>query len=183
MNGHERQREQSRKMIENALFSLLEEKEYSEITVSEIVKKADVARRTFYRLYDKKESVIMAYFHSLCEEYKSGHERLPGYDLKQVALDYFAFWYTQRDKLLVFRKAGLDDLLFYGIRSASIEVIRNRIQDEQLRQMTEVQYFAMYSVGGFINLLIHWIENGMEGTPQEYAETVSSAIIKVISGR
>ena len=67
--------------------------------------------------------------------------------------------------------------------SASTEVIRSRIQDEQLRKMPEVEYFATYSVGGFTNLLIRWIEKGMEGTHQEYAEVVSSAIIKVISGR
>ena len=183
MNGHERQREQSRQMIENAFFELLREKEFSQITVSEIVKKADVARRTFYRLYEKKESVIAVYFQNLCEEYKNGHTQIESYDLKQVARDYFEFWYTQRDKLLAFYKAGLQDLLYYGISSASTEVIRSRIQDEQLRKLPEVEYFATYSVGGFINLLIRWIEKGMEGTPQEYAEVVSSAIIKVISGR
>ncbi len=183
MNGHERQREQSRQMIENAFFELLREKEFSQITVSEIVKRADVARRTFYRLYEKKESVIAVYFQNLCEEYKNGHTQIESYDLKQVARDYFEFWYIQRDKLLTFYRAGLQDLLYYGISSASTEVIRSRIQDEQLRKMPEVEYFATYSVGGFINLLIQWIEKGMEGTPQEYAEVVSSAIIKVISGR
>jgi len=183
MNGHERQREQSRQMIENAFFELLREKEFSQITVSEIVKRADVARRTFYRLYEKKESVIAVYFQNLCEEYKNGHTQIESYDLKQVARDYFEFWYIQRDKLLTFYRAGLQDLLYYGISSASTEVIRSRIQDEQLRKMPEVEYFATYSVGGFINLLIRWIEKGMEGTPQEYAEVVSSAIIKVISGR
>ena len=183
MNGHERQREQSRQMIENAFFELLREKEFSQITVSEIVKRADVARRTFYRLYEKKESVIAVYFQNLCEEYKNEHTQIESYDLKQVARDYFEFWYIQRDKLLTFYKAGLQDLLYYGISSASTEVIRSRIQDEQLRKLPEVEYFATYSVGGFINLLIRWIEKGMEGTPQEYAEVVSSAIIKVISGR
>ena len=183
MNGHERQREQSRQMIENAFFELLREKEFSQITVSEIVKRADVARRTFYRLYEKKESVIAVYFQNLCEEYKNEHTQIESYDLKQVARDYFEFWYIQRDKLLTFYKAGLQDLLYYGISSASTEVIRSRIQDEQLRKLPEVEYFATYSVGGFINLLIQWIEKGMEGTPQEYAEVVSSAIIKVISGR
>ena len=183
MNGHERQKEQSRQMIENAFFELLREKEFSQITVSEIVKRADVARRTFYRLYEKKESVIAVYFQNLCEEYKNGHAQIESYDLKQVAKDYFEFWYTQRDKLLAFYRAGLQDLLYYGISSASTEVIRSRIQDEQLRKMPEVEYFATYSVGGFINLLIRWIEKGMEGTPQEYVEVVSSAIIKVISGR
>ena len=56
MDGHKKQREQSARMIETALFELMEEKAFNEITVSEIVKRADVARRTFYRLYNRKES-------------------------------------------------------------------------------------------------------------------------------
>ena len=118
MNGHERQKEQSRQMIENAFFELLREKEFSQITVSEIVKRADVARRTFYRLYEKKESVIAVYFQNLCEEYKNGHAQIESYDLKQVAKDYFEFWYTQRDKLLAFYRAGLQDLLYYPGKSS-----------------------------------------------------------------
>lgn len=74
MNGHQRQREQSGRMIEEALFSLLEKKGFEAITVSELVKRADVARRTFYRLYDRKEDVLHCYFQRLCEDYKQAHK-------------------------------------------------------------------------------------------------------------
>ena len=65
MNGHQKQKEQSGRMIEGALLELMEEKSYAQITVSEIVKRADVSRRTFYRLYGEKDEVLRCYFNKL----------------------------------------------------------------------------------------------------------------------
>ena len=70
MNGHQKQKEQSRRMIEEALFLIMEEKPYAQITVSEIAKTADVSRRTFYRMYHEKDEVLHCYFESLCREYR-----------------------------------------------------------------------------------------------------------------
>lgn len=176
INGHVRQRELSGQMIENALFELLKEKEYTQISVSEIVDRAGVARRTFYRLYDNKESVIEHYFKRLCLVYKNSYTALQGYDLKQIAKDYFTFWYEQRERLLILYQSGLSHMLYYGINSASTAVIRGRIGDEALRQLPDLEYFATYSVGGFINLLLLWIEKGMEENAEQYSERVGSAI-------
>ena len=44
--------------ITNALFELLKEKSISEISITEIIVKAKVARASFYRNYSSKESVI-----------------------------------------------------------------------------------------------------------------------------
>lgn len=65
MNGHQKQKEESKEMIEEALFALMQEKSYSKIAVTEIVERAGVARRTFYRLYDGKDDVINSYFNKL----------------------------------------------------------------------------------------------------------------------
>lgn len=181
MGGHAKQKEQSRQMIEDALFELLDEKEYSGLTVTEIVKKADVARRTFYRLYQSKEDVIHNYFKRLCNEYQATNVALQEYNLRQIAGDYFSFWYEKKEKILSLHKAGLDDVLYNEIRNASLEVISRRIGDERLRQLPELKYFADYSTGGFVSLLIRWIDSGMEETPQQYAQIVSAAIIKFVS--
>lgn len=180
MNGHMKQKEQSRKMIEDALFELLDEKEYSQITITEIVKRADVARRTFYRLYESKESVIGHYFKQLCEKYKSSHPALKGYDLKQIALDFFSFWYREKEVLLKLHRVGLDDMLYFEISRASTEVVGGRVSSEKLRESEDLAYFACYSVGGFVNLLFRWIDSGMEEMPEVYAEIVSGAIAKFI---
>ena len=182
MNGHLRQKELSRHMIETAFFELLGEKEYAQISVSEIAGRADVARRTFYRLYENKDGIIEYYFSQLCKEYQTSHGVLERYDLEQIARDYFSFWYRQREILLKLHKAGMDHMLYYGISSSSTEVIRRRVADEGLRQSEEMEYFADYSVGGFINLLFRWINVGMEETPEQYARKVSGAILKVVAG-
>lgn len=181
MNGHQKQKEQSRQMIVSALFELLDEKEYSKISVSEIVKRADVARRTFYRLYDNKEDIIRNYFEQLCQEYQNSYPKLDSYNFKQIAREYFSFWYQYRDRLLKFHKSGMDDILYYSISSTSTQVIKSRIAQEHMRQVKGLEYFADYSGGGFISLLFCWIESGMEVAPEQYADMVSEGILKFIS--
>ncbi|MEE0391693.1 MAG: TetR/AcrR family transcriptional regulator [Lachnospiraceae bacterium] len=44
--------------LETALASLIETKNFSEISISELVKKAGIARSTFYRNYECKEDII-----------------------------------------------------------------------------------------------------------------------------
>ena len=44
--------------LETALASLIETKNFSEISISELVKKAGIARSTFHRNYECKEDII-----------------------------------------------------------------------------------------------------------------------------
>ena len=183
MNGHEKQKEQSRQMLEDALFALMEEKEYRQISVSEITERADVARRTFYRLYQSKDDVINTYFDRLCMGYQSQCGPIHGYDIGQIATEYFSFWYQYKHFLLLLHQSGLDSMLFLGINRASEQVIRSRIGEHPLQQMPELIYFITYSTGGFMNLLFEWIKSGMESEPEVYAKIASDAIKKVLQAQ
>ncbi len=178
MDGHKKQREQSARMIETALFELMEEKAFNEITVSEIVKRADVARRTFYRLYNRKEDVLHRYFGKLSRDYGNTYPALDKYDLKQIGSDYFKFWYQHREFLLLMNQSGLGEMIYYEISRASEEIVKKRIGCEKVRNGQDVRFFAYYSTGGFILLLHHWIIDGMKETPEQYAQQVSCAILK-----
>lgn len=179
MNGHERQQETSRQMIETALFELMREKEYKKISISELTARADVARRTFYRLYGSKDEVLELYFRKLYQEYQSNHGKLCFYDIRKVAEEYFIFWHQYREVLLLLHKCGLDEMLVYYIMGHGKEaIVRERIADPELREAEEMRYFAAYSIGGFGNLLYRWILKGMKGNPVQYAEMVSGAILK-----
>lgn len=183
MNGHQKQKEQSARMIEDALFDLMHEKEFEKITVSEIVKRADVARRTFYRLYGAKEDVLHGYFAKLCGNYKCMYPALKTYDVRQVAEDFFGFWYMHRELLLLLHKCGLEEMLYGRIRRVSAEVVGNRVEDGALKSDEELKYFACYSTGGFLMLLDCWIRDGMKEKPEEYAGKVSRILLKFIRER
>lgn len=177
MNGHQKQKEESKEMMEEALFALMEEKSYSKITVTEIVERAGVARRTFYRLYDGKDDIINSYFNKLGIVYRSRYAALKDYDLERIAEDFFVFWYQYRNILLLLHRSGQDSMIYYGISRVSVDVVKNRIKNKDLREVFGLQYFISYSTGGFINLLLQWISDGMRESPEQYAKTVSKAIL------
>ncbi|MCI9443049.1 MAG: TetR/AcrR family transcriptional regulator [Ruminococcus sp.] len=142
MNGHQKQREQSYRMIEEGLFRLMEEKPYARITVSEITKKADVSRRTFYRLYREKDEVIHHYLGGLCQEYRTKSPILENYNICQIAREYFSFWYQYRDFLLLMHRCGLDEMLYYEISRVSLEVVEARIGNQRYKDPCEMEYFG-----------------------------------------
>lgn len=178
MDGHQKQREQSGKMIETALFELMKEKSFEQITVSEIVKRADVARRTFYRIYTGKEDVIHCYFGKLCRSYRNSYPALERYDFRRIAEDYFDFWYQYREILLLMHRCGLEEMLYFEIINASEGIVKNRIGQREMQNGQEADIFACYSTGGFLLLLHRWLVQGMKDTPEEYARKVSMAILK-----
>lgn len=167
-------------MIQNALFELMKEKCFSQITVSEIAERADVARRTFYRLYEGKRDVLRSYFSDLCCDYCRRYEPLEHYDIGQIAREYFSFWYEYREPLLLMHKCGLDDVLYYEISRTSTEVVKKRMDDGNLKNDLDMEFFAGYSAGGFLNLLHRWIADGMQEAPEKYAESVSKALLRFI---
>ena len=52
---------QSQNMIADALFSLMKRKHFQQITVTEICDEAAIGRKTFYRNFDMKEDVLIAF--------------------------------------------------------------------------------------------------------------------------
>lgn len=177
MNGHQKQKEASAKMIEDAFFQLIEEDDYSKITVSEIAERAGVARRTFYRLYDGKEAVLKKWIEKIFHEYQRECGKLQVYDIGRISKEYFNFWYRYREKLLLLHRNGLDAWMLYHMAGPmSEEIIGQRIS-EKVWEQTNVEYFMLFSAGGFANLLYRWISDGMTGTPEDYAKKVSHSIL------
>ncbi len=180
VNGHQRQKEQSARMIEDALLALMGEKEFGKITVSELVKRADVARRTFYRLYAEKEDVLRGYLGRLCKDYQEAFPVLGNYNLKQIAGEFFGFWYKYREQLCLFHKCGVEEMIYHEISLASTKVVKERMGNSSGNE-EEKEYFACYSAGGFLMLLRRWVEEGMTEPPEVYAKKVGGAILKFLS--
>ena len=79
--------------IINTLFCLMQKKSLSDITVTELVKGAGVARASFYRNYDSKEDVLVTLIRDVLEmfrnEVKEDPEGLYSYDNMVLSFSYF----------------------------------------------------------------------------------------------
>ena len=58
MNMHQEEHELIKQSVMEALLALMDVKPFSEITITELVSKAGIARSTYYRNYSSKEEII-----------------------------------------------------------------------------------------------------------------------------
>ena len=67
--NHNKRTRFTRMCIGEAVFSLMDKKEYEKIKVSDIVKRAGVSRVTFYHYYETKEDALTDFFHEIVAGY------------------------------------------------------------------------------------------------------------------
>ncbi|MFT8878555.1 MAG: TetR/AcrR family transcriptional regulator [Oenococcus sp.] len=84
MNGKQRIAEQSRIWLWEAFISLLQEKDYEVITISEIADRAQLSRRTFYRSFKSKEALVDYYCDHQIDRYFNLLRTQPALSIKQI---------------------------------------------------------------------------------------------------
>jgi AcrR family transcriptional regulator len=67
MNKPDRRTEKTRQSIYNALIDLMQEKKYSNITIQEIIDRANVGRSTFYSHFDTKDELLKSCIENVFE--------------------------------------------------------------------------------------------------------------------
>lgn len=137
------------------LFELIKTKEFSDISISELVNKAGVGRASFYRKYTCKEDVLSQYIVEKLEKWKKDFDTNPSGDFVVSLFNYF---YENRELYLLLYKANLSNLLYEGIRIASgINSSSDNISTYR------VAIFA----GTLFGLTDEWMRKGMLETPEE----------------
>lgn len=100
--------------ITMALFSLMHQKSFSDITISEIIRTAGVARVSFYRNYDSKEDVLLTLIEDILEEFRS--------TIDSNETNYYTYENIRRS-FAYFKRYGnfLLDLYHFGYGSILLE--------------------------------------------------------------
>lgn len=65
--AHNEKKRSTRSWIFESLMLLMDKKPYGNITVSDIAKKAGIARQTFYRNYVDKHDVLYEFFYNMID--------------------------------------------------------------------------------------------------------------------
>jgi AcrR family transcriptional regulator len=74
------------------LFDLIKTKEFSDISISELVNKAGVGRASFYRKYTSKEDVLSQYIIEKLEQWKKDFDTNPSGDFVVSVFNYLALF-------------------------------------------------------------------------------------------
>ncbi|MFD3158014.1 TetR/AcrR family transcriptional regulator [Haloimpatiens sp. FM7330] len=166
----------SKMWMENALLKLMQTENYDEITIQEITDNAGLSRRTFYRNYSSKDEIIEGYFYKIWCEYESLIRKQLDLTLPNVARIFFTVMkkhidflsLVNRHNLLPLFLSKVDKLLpqaFYEVKGKNMPFSKESIQ-----------YALTFSTGGFMCILIQWLNDSGQKSPKQMASIVKDII-------
>jgi len=166
----------SRVMIREALLELMKQKHIDKISVSEIMNKADLVRRTFYSHYKSKNDVITMYVNELVTD--AFKESLESSDEcnETEGLEYFRIWDKNKEFVNILNDNDLLSLLnTYDSKVRHIK-IRNEILLSNGFSEKAVKYASTLYEGVVWSVLVHWIKTGMEESPEELTRIMTEIL-------
>ncbi len=153
----------TKECIETALISLMDKKNFHEITITDIIQRAGVSRASYYRNYESKEDILSGYIQSIFKElsnamlkYNAVTENRQTWDALLKAVKKVAPKY----KLLL--EAGFGDR--FTIEYASL---MNKDVD---KSNVKLYYSNIYWAGAISAVLSEWVRNDLDTDPKEIAE-------------
>ncbi|MCR8658655.1 TetR/AcrR family transcriptional regulator [Paenibacillus endoradicis] len=158
----------SKKWICDAFLELLQEKPYNNITITEICDKADLVRKTFYRHFNSKESVLVAVIDSMFEDFYN-YIQTQNFGPDQMPLAYFTYWEKHKNFLSILienQQFSLlnDQFVIYLEAMAHIVGSKRAYQSE-----LEKEYMRTMLAGGLWSILKKWMTRDCSESPEEMA--------------
>ena len=109
--------------IGNALLLLIKEREYNQITITDICKRADIVRKTFYNNFDSKDDVMNFLINNIFLELEQKID-VEYMNVRRMLLIVFSFIMKYRDDLLLFYNRGL---LRFARKSITTNITKEHI--------------------------------------------------------
>lgn len=151
--------------ITATLLNLMKDKSISEISVSEIIAGAGVARASFYRNYATKESVITTLISDVLEKYRAeiqiDGENFYTYENVRKSFEYFSQYAGQ-----------VLDLHRFGYGSIILEML-NQFHEEIAGTMPcrSIERYQLYIyIGSLYNTAMMWLQGGQKESIEEVSD-------------
>src|SRR5512138_1919374 len=166
---NDRRSQRTRHSLSAALVELIREKDYSTITVSDIIERANVGRSTFYAHYRDKDDLFVGELDRVIELLS---QRIPGQDevpffpslglFRHIGEEYELY------KALVWTP-GIDLLIKHMQKSLSGR-IEEGLKNSGKQYDVPVPILANFIAGSFLTLLKWWLENKRVYSPEQMDE-------------
>ncbi len=143
-----------KKAITSALFSLMKSKSFNEVTVSEIINLADVARASFYRNYKTKIDVLTTLIHDTLENYRVNTAYDPSAYLSYENIHHaFSCFLENREYALDICNSGFGAMLLEELNSFHWSMIKDPVTEPSKK------YFHYFFIGALYNSAIAWLQD------------------------
>lgn len=154
-----------RTCIGEAIIVLMADMEFTKLKVSDIVKKAGVARASFYKYYESPYAALRDYIAIIigeCVENDEGAQDRDTYMEREHILYTLNYFDQYAECFLTLAKQGL-----HGIMLDSI----NYFMEKNIETEISTSMYELYSyAGGLLNTFLKWEEGGKQDSAEEVAD-------------
>ncbi|MFC7392907.1 TetR/AcrR family transcriptional regulator [Scopulibacillus cellulosilyticus] len=162
--------------IFEAFMILLANKNFNDISITEITNKAGVSRMAYYRNYSSKEEIIHDHLNELILHFLNEFENKDSVTPYQKAKTFFCFF--RHHKIL------LDNLIKSNVTYILLEHLEKNIHPllqasslELAKNTVEAKYKAHFIAGGLFQILIEWCKNNMLESDDQMAQLTMDFIL------
>lgn len=163
----------SQKWIKDALLALIEEKPYRKISVKEITERSDLARQTFYQLFESKDEIIEYHLDNLFHAYIAELKALQDVTVEDVARLYFAFF---QNHARFIEKLIENDLLNIMNRKFHTYLTEVQLVLQYAQSSRYSEYEVAFISSGLIGILVHWFSTNRALSIDELAQMVGGML-------
>ena len=155
--------------ITDALLLLMRKRDYRDISITEICKKAGVTRMSFYRNFESKEDILKKWIGAITNDFliASGisYKKDSG---REYFVKLFSHMEQYKDICTALWKADLLYIVKEQFDKVFLTVYKNEYHD----------YKSYFLSGGIYNVFLLWLVNGCRESPSELADDLENILIK-----
>lgn len=163
--------QQSREWIILALLQLMESTPYSQLSITEIARKAGLARQTFYRNYQDKDDILFDY---LCQLYAEFWLKVdePNVLDENMFISLFRMWKEHAPVSLVTninnRDRKIRQIIFRSLEYVISELVQPDSEAKKPFPLEGLDYYAQRSLSSTLHVLLtEWTLREFRETPDE----------------
>lgn len=168
--------------IRNAVITLIQDKDISQITVKELAETADINRKTFYMHYsnieevlDQIENEIIEKLIKILNEHDFFHEKVDGYAFFSSLNDVINEDFDLFQKLI---RANSYNFLLVKVKKILKDNIIERLQTKLDKSKEMLNLYAEFASSGIMSMYIEWFNSDSNVSLDELAEGASNIAFK-----
>ncbi len=163
----------TRECLRTALMKLMEQKNFEQISVTDIVKKSGVSRTAFYRNYGTKEELIAEITNEVTEALTHS---IMNQDFKKNPRE----WYESSLQYVSDNRDVINLLLKADMFKESILGKESFFDKALLLESAEEHYRYTALQGALVMVLLKWFSSGMQESIQFMAEQCESLHYRIL---
>ncbi|MBO4289048.1 MAG: TetR/AcrR family transcriptional regulator [Lachnospiraceae bacterium] len=170
MDKRKEENKRVRAAINRAFFNLFSKKKMEDITVTEIVSEAGVARASFYRNYNSKDEVMESALRDMLQDMDDGSEDLAQVYKKDHVHRCFELFGKYEHILMEIHSSGFGLKILEALNSYYEQVAGDMPANSKER-------FSLYVFAGSLyNTAMTWLKDGRGEAAHEVAEVFCDSI-------